>query len=178
MKTKNDIRMLNQYRVLFVPDHPKAMTCDNWNGYVYEHILIAEEFLERPLIDNEVVHHLDGNRGNNRIENLLVLNRGQHSKLHAWLQSGAPGIERSGENGVNSGKSKVAFCKCCQRTLQRKQKEFCSPECSNIGRRKAERPTKKQLERDIKSMSWLALGRKYGVSDNAVRKWARQYGLL
>jgi len=27
-------------------------------------------------------------------------------------------------------------------------------------------------------MSWVAIASKYGVSDNAVRKWARSYGLL
>jgi len=178
MKTKCEVRMLNGYRVLLVPDHPRAMKNDNWNGYVYEHILVVEKFLKRSLYPNEVVHHLDGNRANNRIENLLVLDRGQHTKLHMWLESGAPGIERYGENGVNSGKSKVAYCKCCQQTLQRKQKEYCSRGCANTGRRKAERPTKEQLAKDIDDMSWLAIGRKYEVSDNAARKWARQYGLL
>jgi len=31
---------------------------------------------------------------------------------------------------------------------------------------------------DIDNMSWVAIGRKYSVSDNAVKKWARKYGLL
>jgi len=30
----------------------------------------------------------------------------------------------------------------------------------------------------IDTMSWCAIGRKYKVSDNAVRKWARKYGLI
>ena len=45
-------------------------------------------------------------------------------------------------------------------------------------KRKAERPSKQELKKEIENNSWLALGRKYGVSDNAVRKWARAYGLL
>ena len=55
---------------------------------------------------------------------------------------------------------------------------FCSVKCSNKMRRKVKRPSKEVLTADIESMSWLALGRKYGVSDNAVRKWARSYGIL
>jgi len=42
-------------------------------------------------------------------------------------------------------------------------------------RRKVERPSYGQLMADVASMSFLAIGRKYGVSDNAVRKWIRWY---
>ena len=41
--------------------------------------------------------------------------------------------------------------------------------------RKVERPSHEQLVADLQSMSFLAVGRKYGVSDNAVRKWLRWY---
>ena len=43
------------------------------------------------------------------------------------------------------------------------------------GARKVPRPSYDQLMEDVKSMSRLAVGRKYGVSDNAVRKWIRWY---
>jgi len=42
-----------------------------------------------------------------------------------------------------------------------------------MSRRKVTRPSKEQLLDDLKKMSWLAVGRKYGVSDNAVRKWMK-----
>ena len=42
-------------------------------------------------------------------------------------------------------------------------------------RRKVERPSYEQLMADVASMSFLAIGRKYGVSDKAVRKWIRWY---
>ena len=41
--------------------------------------------------------------------------------------------------------------------------------------RKVERPSYEQLRADIVALSLLAVGRKYGVSDNAVRKWLRAY---
>ncbi len=34
------------------------------------------------------------------------------------------------------------------------------------------------LKEDIENLSWVAIGKKYGVSDNAVRKWAKKYGIL
>ncbi|MEA2192239.1 MAG: hypothetical protein QOI73_2360 [Solirubrobacteraceae bacterium] len=38
-----------------------------------------------------------------------------------------------------------------------------------------QRPPHDQLLREIAATSYSAVGRKYGVSDNAVRKWVRQY---
>jgi transposase-like protein len=38
-----------------------------------------------------------------------------------------------------------------------------------------ERPVYEQLMEEIQATSYLAVGRKYGVSDNAVRKWVRFY---
>jgi hypothetical protein len=43
------------------------------------------------------------------------------------------------------------------------------------GFRRVERPSYEELLREIEETSYLAVGRKYGVSDNAVRKWVRFY---
>jgi hypothetical protein len=66
----------------------------------------------------------------------------------------------------------------CENKLKRRQKRFCSEQCANSYRRKPNRPSKETLEKDIKENNWLSLGRKYSVSDNAVRKWAKNYGLI
>jgi len=57
--------------------------------------------------------------------------------------------------------------------------KYCSKKCARMSYRKCQdRPSKSQLEEDISSMTWVAIGKKYGVSDNACRKWARKYGLI
>ncbi|HSJ18840.1 MAG TPA: hypothetical protein VK920_12170 [Solirubrobacterales bacterium] len=38
-----------------------------------------------------------------------------------------------------------------------------------------ERPPYEQLRAELEELGYLAVGRKYGVSDNAIRKWVRQY---
>jgi len=180
MSTKKEIRELNGYRLLLIPDHPRAMKNKNWEGYVYEHIVVVEKFTKQHIRINEDVHHLDGNKSNNRIENLLVVERGQHTKLHNWLKSGSPGHKRfcTGADTINASDDKVWSCSCCGQTLQRGQNKFCSHECSAIGKRKIKnRPNKSQLVKDIGELSWIDIGRKYGVSDNAVRKWAKQVGI-
>jgi hypothetical protein len=164
------------------------MDCDNWKGWVYEHILVVESNLGRQLESNEVVHHLDCNRSNNRSENLIVLSRGDHVKIHNWIDTGAFIHESYERNGLNSGNSKVTeptYCEICFQTLQAKQKHTCSKECAGKYKelkyqqqRGKTKPTKGELKQDMNHLSWLAIGRKYNVSDNGARKWARKYGLL
>ncbi len=176
-ETTERVRYAKGYRLVYKPEYVSSMKkSDNWGGWIYEHIFVAEQTLGRQLTKSEVVHHMDLDRANNKTENLLVLDRGQHLKLHMWLDAGAPTSKDIGEHRVNSGKPKeIRYCKVCKDTLQYKEKTYCSRKCSEEGTRKHERPSKEQLEQDIKDMSFLAIGRKYGVSDNAIRKWAKRY---
>lgn len=50
-------------------------------------------------------------------------------------------------------------------------------DCTRINSRKVERPTREILKADIRNNSFLSIGRKYGVSDNAIRKWCKYYNL-
>ena len=56
--------------------------------------------------------------------------------------------------------------------------KYCSSECASKSQRKVDRPSKDELYILIQENSWLALGRMFGVSDNSVRKWARNYDLI
>lgn len=67
------------YIMIQCPDHPYK---NKW-GYVMEHRLVMEKYLGRYLFPEEVVHHIDGDFKNNKIENLwLFKNVSEHTLFH------------------------------------------------------------------------------------------------
>lgn len=49
----------------------------------HEHRVVAEQKIGRPLLPGEHVHHIDGDKHNNRPENLVVMTASDHLRLHA-----------------------------------------------------------------------------------------------
>lgn len=153
------------------------------NGYIFEHRDVAEKMLGRPIRKDEVVHHLDFDRRNNTPENLLVLPESQHSKLHGWLSSIAFSPKHKyGNKTKEEILAKTNRCRYCSRPISLLLASFCNNKCSLryggkffvSGKTK---PDKKELVRLLKKYSWSKIGRRYGVSDNAIRILARTLGI-
>lgn len=66
------------YIKVYVPDHPHA-TAD---GYVMKHTLVMERNIGRFLREDEVVHHVNRVRDDNRLENLRLMTKKEHLSLH------------------------------------------------------------------------------------------------
>ena len=66
------------YVAVYFPDHPKS----NKDGYIMEHVLVMECCIGRWIKDDEVVHHINHIRNDNRIENLQLMTFKEHAKLH------------------------------------------------------------------------------------------------
>ncbi len=131
-----------------------------------------------------ILDHVNGVRNDNRLQNLRILCPNCAATLDTHC----------GRNG-----KVVPFTRECLRCGRRfrvkyRTHRYCCRECGirwsrkeaavegrgQFGRptplrRKVERPPYDQLLREIEETSYLAVGRKYGVSDNAIRKWVRWY---
>ncbi len=121
-----------------------------------------------------VLDHINGVSNDNRIENLRLVCANCAATLDTHCGRNLP---------------RERICPGCgepfvPRTIRHRH---CSERCWGVvaaaakrgvpqpARRKVERPSYDQLMADVNSMSLVAVGRKYGVSDNAVRKWIRFY---
>lgn len=66
------------YILIYKPNHHFV----NQNGYILEHRLIWEEYHKAILLPWAIVHHINGNKQDNRIENLEVMSISDHSIHH------------------------------------------------------------------------------------------------
>ena len=66
------------YIKIYFPDHPKSSK----DGYIMEHILVMECLIGRHLKENEVVHHINKKRDDNRKENLQLMTFKEHAAFH------------------------------------------------------------------------------------------------
>jgi 5-methylcytosine-specific restriction endonuclease McrA len=100
------------------------------------------------------IDHINGIHTDNRLENLRWLCPNCHTQTPTY------------------GSKKL------KKELSIQEPHKASKSKDRPSTRKVVRPSKDELATLINSHSWVYLGRKFGVSDNAVRKWARRYKLI
>ena len=140
-----------------------------------------------------ILDHINGVNNDNRIENLRIVCPNCNATLPTHC--GKNRNNKSSVNYIYSGKkckcgkrlkSKniTGFCKKCL-TDNNKTNNYCKCGvkikgnskscllCHNMEQRKVQRPSQEHLLNEINNNGYSATGRKYGVSDNTIRKWVK-----
>lgn len=157
-------------------------------------------------------HHIDGDKCNNTLENLLLLcpnchtltsNYGSKNNKHKEISDeeliialqNFPSIRQAlfslglSDAGANYKRARnliinnpaknilidnheyIYICEDCGKYISKNAK-YC-PECAAKHSRIVERPTREELKKLIRTIPFTKIGEKYGVSDNAIRKWCK-----
>lgn len=146
------------YVCVYCPNHPSA----DKRGYVYEHRLVMEQHIGRYLLSTEDVHHKDKNRQNNHFDNLLLLDRREHHRLHRSEQISRV-INKSPQCPICGGHTSKEGCIC--RT------------CYDMKNRKTILPTKEALQTLLDANTLTSVSIQLGISRTTLRKKIKRLGL-
>jgi len=114
------------------------------------------------------LHHKDGDRTNNEIENLEFHCPNCHAQTDNYCSKNIKSDNKKKRTNIKT-------CVMCNKAITKNSKLCLCQDCYKIYQRKQERPVYKELIKDINTIGYSATGRKYGVSDNTIRKWIKFY---
>jgi len=122
------------------------------------------------------VDHKNGNKTDNRTENLRLLCPNCHSQTKTW---GRKTVEHqpTTQRAINEQTSHKCSRDGCNSHVLSARNQYCCRECAFLGKRKTKRPSKDKLKNELKTHSYRFLGKKYEVADRTIKKWAMAYNI-
>ena len=128
-----------------------------------------------------ILDHINGVNNDNRLENLRIVCPNCNATLDTHCRGSRKRSTYNKYDECSCGSEKLKRSENCVKCYKRNRKSTIksftksSYKESMFQRRKVERPSYEQLLKELEESNWTQVGNKYGVSDNAVRKWVRMY---
>lgn len=173
---------INGRKLVDAPDgFSHVMSTRPFRGKAYEYIVVASKLLGRDILPNEIVHHRNGLKEDNREENLIVLDsKRTHSFLHG--HGCDESFLRRMDNGAYTLNDKALLllnpvCVDCGTPVYKDNKFGLCPACASKKRRKVARPERDELARLVWEKPSTLLAKDFGVSDRTIGKWCKTYGI-
>ena len=176
------VTCINGRKLVDAPDgFSHVMNTRPFRGKAYEYIVVASKLLGRDILPNEIVHHRNGLKEDNREDNLLVLDsRRTHAFLHGH-DCDESFLKRT-DNGAYTLNDKALLllnpvCIECGTSVYKDNKHGLCPVCAREKRRKTTRPERDELARLVWEKPTTQLAKDFGVSDKCIGKWCKIYGI-
>lgn len=144
------------------------------------------------------IHHINGDHYDNRVENLQLLCPNCHTQTDTYARANTITNKNSfkitkrldeilnkeessfikKEINVETSVKEAKYCQHCGKEIKGEGSKYCSVECANLASRTFE-TTAEELVNDFKILkSFREVGRKYGVSDNAIKRRTIKLGVF
>lgn len=148
------------YKYFIDKEHPLASKPD---GIVLYHRHVFSLKIGRWILGSEEVHHVDENPLNNDPDNLEILSKSEHARLHRNTQYFTKPCKYCNKD--------VSYTVCSKLSVT-----YCSDNCKHKDSIKDKSLTKEILNELIPKYSWTALGEMFGYTDNGIKKRAKVLG--
>lgn len=148
---KTEFRLDKALGYIYFIDKKHPLRCGR-SGYVWLHRHVLSVKLNRWLTSKEQVHHIDGNKTNNSLNNLVSLNPSEHTIIH-------------------HGEKKVKSCQECGTITT--NKKFCSYKCLRTSQRKITAPSRRKARKMVKVHTIAKIARTFNVSWHTIKKWIK-----
>ena len=160
------------FKQVYKPEHHHA----NKYGFVAEQIVASEEKLGRPLKNMEVICHIDNDRNNNDLDNLIIFRTKQDYDRYRF---GGKPVQNEDGSYSTPKEVKKRICEFCGKiyTPRSSTQKFCTKSCYELSLIQENMPPKRELKTHLMTMGYSQIGALYDVSVKVVKSWCKAYHL-